>query len=86
MLRSLFFAAENFVPLYMNPLSMQSLYSQNLRLEEHLHCFIICRWQEALTVYPRTNKQNQKKKRKVDPPTHQVMNLFFLCPVNNSQI
>ncbi|XP_043957544.1 plectin isoform X2 [Gambusia affinis] len=28
-------------------------------------------WQEALTVYPRTNKQNQKKKRKVDPPTHQ---------------
>lgn len=30
------------------------------------------RWQEALTVYPRTNKQNQKKKRKVDPPTQQV--------------
>ncbi|XP_061765279.1 myosin phosphatase Rho-interacting protein isoform X7 [Nerophis ophidion] len=28
-------------------------------------------WQEALTVYPRTNKQNQKKKRKVDPPTQQ---------------
>lgn len=24
-------------------------------------------------MYPRTNKQNQKKKRKVDPPTQQVM-------------
>lgn len=34
--------------------------------------FCVHRWQEALTVYPRTNKQNQKKKRKVDPPTHQV--------------
>ncbi|KAK2820263.1 hypothetical protein Q5P01_023222 [Channa striata] len=33
---------------------------------------IINGWQEALTVYPRTNKQNQKKKRKVDPPTQQV--------------
>uniref|UniRef100_I3KVR4 Myosin phosphatase Rho interacting protein n=1 Tax=Oreochromis niloticus TaxID=8128 RepID=I3KVR4_ORENI len=33
---------------------------------------IINGWQEALTVYPRTNKQNQKKKRKVDPPTHQL--------------
>uniref|UniRef100_A0A3Q3IEA8 PH domain-containing protein n=1 Tax=Monopterus albus TaxID=43700 RepID=A0A3Q3IEA8_MONAL len=32
---------------------------------------IINGWQEALTVYPRTNRQNQKKKRKVDPPTHQ---------------
>lgn len=29
-------------------------------------------------MYPRTNKQNQKKKRKVDPPTHQVMLLFTL--------
>uniref|UniRef100_A0A8C4GM05 PH domain-containing protein n=1 Tax=Dicentrarchus labrax TaxID=13489 RepID=A0A8C4GM05_DICLA len=37
---------------------------------------IINGWQEALTVYPRTNKQNQKKKRKVDPPTHQVMHVF----------
>lgn len=37
-------------------------------------CFFLSthRWQEALTVYPRTNKQNQKKKRKVDPPTQQV--------------
>ncbi|KAM3859551.1 LOW QUALITY PROTEIN: myosin phosphatase Rho-interacting protein [Diretmus argenteus] len=32
---------------------------------------IINGWQEALTVYPRTNKQNQKKKRKVEPPTQQ---------------
>ncbi|MEQ2191288.1 hypothetical protein XENOCAPTIV_025665, partial [Xenoophorus captivus] len=32
---------------------------------------IINGWQEALTVYPRINKQNQKKKRKVDPPTQQ---------------
>ncbi|CAL1599273.1 unnamed protein product [Knipowitschia caucasica] len=32
---------------------------------------IINGWQEALTVYPRTNKQNQKKKRKVDPPNQQ---------------
>ncbi|XP_076616810.1 uncharacterized protein LOC143339457 isoform X2 [Chaetodon auriga] len=34
---------------------------------------IINGWQEALTVYPRTNKQNQKKKRKVDAPTHQCL-------------
>ncbi|XP_061666019.1 myosin phosphatase Rho-interacting protein isoform X7 [Syngnathoides biaculeatus] len=32
---------------------------------------IINGWHEALTVYPRTNKQNQKKKRKVDRPTQQ---------------
>uniref|UniRef100_A0A3P9KRR1 Myosin phosphatase Rho interacting protein n=1 Tax=Oryzias latipes TaxID=8090 RepID=A0A3P9KRR1_ORYLA len=32
---------------------------------------IINGWQEALTVYPRTNKQNQKKKRKVDNHTQQ---------------
>lgn len=30
------------------------------------------RWLEMLIVYPRTNKQNQKKKRKVEPPTPQV--------------
>ncbi|NXD21410.1 MPRIP protein, partial [Spelaeornis formosus] len=28
-------------------------------------------WLEMLIVYPRTNKQNQKKKRKVEPPTPQ---------------
>ncbi|XP_044795074.2 myosin phosphatase Rho-interacting protein isoform X6 [Bubalus bubalis] len=32
---------------------------------------IISGWLEMLTVYPRTNKQNQKKKRKVEPPTPQ---------------
>ena len=30
------------------------------------------RWLEMLMIYPRTNKQNQKKKRKVEPPTPQV--------------
>lgn len=30
------------------------------------------RWSEQLVVYPRTNKQNQKKKRKVEPTTSQV--------------
>ncbi|KAK7827372.1 hypothetical protein U0070_026578 [Myodes glareolus] len=33
---------------------------------------IISGWLEMLMVYPRTNKQNQKKKRKVEPPTAQV--------------
>eukprot|EP00076_Gallus_gallus_P045592 XP_025011130.1 myosin phosphatase Rho-interacting protein isoform X11 [Gallus gallus] len=33
---------------------------------------IISGWLEMLIVYPRTNKQNQKKKRKVEPPTPQV--------------
>ncbi|XP_048651931.1 myosin phosphatase Rho-interacting protein isoform X13 [Marmota marmota marmota] len=32
---------------------------------------IINGWLEMLMVYPRTNKQNQKKKRKVEPPTPQ---------------
>uniref|UniRef100_A0A5G2R6A7 Myosin phosphatase Rho interacting protein n=2 Tax=Sus scrofa TaxID=9823 RepID=A0A5G2R6A7_PIG len=31
----------------------------------------LSRWLEMLAVYPRTNKQNQKKKRKVEPPTPQ---------------
>uniref|UniRef100_A0A8C5BKV7 PH domain-containing protein n=1 Tax=Gadus morhua TaxID=8049 RepID=A0A8C5BKV7_GADMO len=34
---------------------------------------IINGWQEALTIYPRTNKHNLKKKRKVEPPTPQVI-------------
>ncbi|XP_014862559.1 PREDICTED: centrosome-associated protein CEP250-like isoform X5 [Poecilia mexicana] len=46
---------------------------------------IINGWQDALTVYPRTNKQNQKKKRKVDPPTHQsicdLSSRFALSPL-----
>ncbi|XP_039934953.1 myosin phosphatase Rho-interacting protein isoform X6 [Hirundo rustica] len=32
---------------------------------------IISGWLEMLIIYPRTNKQNQKKKRKVEPPTPQ---------------
>ncbi|XP_009304636.1 myosin phosphatase Rho-interacting protein isoform X2 [Danio rerio] len=32
---------------------------------------IINGWSEQLAVYPRTNKQNQKKKRKVEPATSQ---------------
>uniref|UniRef100_A0A8C5Q9J0 Myosin phosphatase Rho interacting protein n=1 Tax=Leptobrachium leishanense TaxID=445787 RepID=A0A8C5Q9J0_9ANUR len=32
---------------------------------------IINGWLEMLVVYPKTNKQNQKKKRKVEPPTPQ---------------
>ncbi|XP_040296785.1 myosin phosphatase Rho-interacting protein isoform X2 [Bufo bufo] len=32
---------------------------------------IINGWLEMLAVYPKTNKQNQKKKRKVEPPTPQ---------------
>ncbi|XP_053091725.1 trichohyalin isoform X6 [Pangasianodon hypophthalmus] len=36
---------------------------------------VINGWQEALIVFPRTNKQNQKKKRKVEPPTPQVPDL-----------
>nr|XP_023674887.1 golgin subfamily B member 1-like isoform X5 [Paramormyrops kingsleyae] len=32
---------------------------------------IISGWQESLVVYPRTNKQNLKKKRKVEPATAQ---------------
>uniref|UniRef100_A0A674PRA0 Myosin phosphatase Rho interacting protein n=2 Tax=Eupercaria TaxID=1489922 RepID=A0A674PRA0_TAKRU len=47
---------------------------------------IINGWQEALTVYPRTNKQNHKKKRKVDPQTHQVMTLFTHTALNYSTI
>lgn len=65
-----------------DPSWMLGLHSLHLVFQEqHIDCFTIRRWQEALTVYPRTNKQNQKKKRKVDPPTHQVM-LFRQSIVN----
>ncbi|XP_052452565.1 trichohyalin isoform X10 [Carassius gibelio] len=37
---------------------------------------IIHGWQEALMVFPRTNKQNQKKKRKVETPTPQAADLL----------
>uniref|UniRef100_A0AAR2J327 PH domain-containing protein n=1 Tax=Pygocentrus nattereri TaxID=42514 RepID=A0AAR2J327_PYGNA len=40
---------------------------------------VIIGWQEALIVFPRTNKQNQKKKRKVEPPTPQVHTLEHPC-------
>lgn len=46
------------------------------------HCYfssLLCRWLEMLMVYPRTNKQNQKKKRKVEPPTAQVG--WLACPL-----
>ncbi|XP_060778752.1 trichohyalin isoform X3 [Neoarius graeffei] len=54
---------------------------------------VINGWQEALIVFPRTNKQNQKKKRKVEPPTPQepgpakvtVTSSSALC-VNNSVV
>lgn len=63
--------------LCIDPSLVQSLFCLCLVPQEHhFECFTIRRWHEALTVYPRTNKQNQKKKRKVDPPTHQVMTLF----------
>lgn len=37
-----------------------------------LNAVNVFRWQEALMVFPRTNKQNQKKKRKVETPSPQV--------------
>ncbi|XP_065114881.1 uncharacterized protein [Paramisgurnus dabryanus] len=37
---------------------------------------VIHGWQEALMVFPRTNKQNQKKKRKVETPTPQATALL----------
>uniref|UniRef100_A0A8C7D0V3 PH domain-containing protein n=1 Tax=Oncorhynchus kisutch TaxID=8019 RepID=A0A8C7D0V3_ONCKI len=38
---------------------------------------IINGWSEQLVVYPRTYKQNQKKKRKVEPTTSQVITSSF---------
>lgn len=43
----------------------------------------VFRWSEQLVVYPRTNKQNQKKKRKVEPTTSQVI---LLTPVHKSTL
>uniref|UniRef100_A0A671KHQ8 Myosin phosphatase Rho-interacting protein-like n=1 Tax=Sinocyclocheilus anshuiensis TaxID=1608454 RepID=A0A671KHQ8_9TELE len=39
---------------------------------------IINGWSEQLVVYPRTNKQNQKKKRKVEPATSQWKKYWFV--------
>uniref|UniRef100_A0A8C2DH36 Myosin phosphatase Rho interacting protein n=1 Tax=Cyprinus carpio TaxID=7962 RepID=A0A8C2DH36_CYPCA len=45
---------------------------------------IINGWQEALMVFPRTNKQNQKKKRKVETPTPQAADLLTdRCSLQN---
>ena len=41
----------------------------------------VSRWSEQLVIYPRTNKQNQKKKRKVEPTTSQVMLLILKSTV-----
>lgn len=40
----------------------------------------VSRWSEQLVVYPRTNKQNQKKKRKVEPTTSQVVLVTVTLP------
>ncbi|XP_052397868.1 trichohyalin isoform X2 [Carassius gibelio] len=45
---------------------------------------IINGWQEALMVFPRTNKQNQKKKRKVETTTPQAADLLTdRCSLQN---
>lgn len=40
--------------------------------ESLLTSSVHARWSEQLAVYPRTNKQNPKKKRKVEPVATQV--------------
>ncbi|XP_021103263.1 myosin phosphatase Rho-interacting protein isoform X12 [Heterocephalus glaber] len=45
---------------------------------------IISGWLEMLMVYPRTNKQNQKKKRKVEPPTPQEPGPAKVAVTSNS--
>nr|XP_031532118.1 myosin phosphatase Rho-interacting protein isoform X6 [Vicugna pacos] len=47
---------------------------------------IISGWLEMLTVYPRTNKQNQKKKRKVEPPTPQEPGPAKMAVTSSSSI
>uniref|UniRef100_A0A673ILP2 Myosin phosphatase Rho-interacting protein-like n=1 Tax=Sinocyclocheilus rhinocerous TaxID=307959 RepID=A0A673ILP2_9TELE len=44
---------------------------------------IINGWTEQLVVYPRTNKQNQKKKRKVEPATSQVLYTATCCNISH---
>lgn len=39
---------------------------------------LLTRWSEQLSVYLRTNKQNQKKKRKVEPVATQVATFWSL--------
>ncbi|XP_013365075.1 PREDICTED: myosin phosphatase Rho-interacting protein isoform X2 [Chinchilla lanigera] len=45
---------------------------------------IISGWLEMLMIYPRTNKQNQKKKRKVEPPTPQEPGPAKVAVTSNS--
>ena len=47
------------------------------KCQKRPHLWVL-RWSEQLVVYPRTNKQNQKKKRKVEPTTSQVILLYFI--------
>ncbi|XP_026560174.1 myosin phosphatase Rho-interacting protein isoform X5 [Pseudonaja textilis] len=47
---------------------------------------IISGWLEMLVVYPRTNKQNQKKKRKVEPPTPQEPGPAKMAVTSSSSI
>nr|XP_015215407.1 PREDICTED: myosin phosphatase Rho-interacting protein isoform X13 [Lepisosteus oculatus] len=47
---------------------------------------IINGWLETLIVYPRTNKQNLKKKRKVEPPTPQEPGPAKVAVTSNSAI
>ncbi|XP_042636964.1 myosin phosphatase Rho-interacting protein [Orycteropus afer afer] len=47
---------------------------------------IISGWLEILMVYPRTNKQNQKKKRKVEPPTPQEPGPAKMAVTSSSSI
>ncbi|XP_014644929.1 PREDICTED: myosin phosphatase Rho-interacting protein isoform X5 [Ceratotherium simum simum] len=47
---------------------------------------IISGWLEMLMVYPRTNKQNQKKKRKVEPPTPQEPGPAKMAVTSSSSI
>ncbi|KAM6164348.1 myosin phosphatase Rho-interacting protein isoform 3-T3 [Rhynchocyon petersi] len=47
---------------------------------------IISGWLDMLMVYPRTNKQNQKKKRKVEPPTPQEPGPAKMAVTSSSSI
>lgn len=48
-----------------------------------LFLFLLTRWSEQLSVYLRTNKQNQKKKRKVEPVATQVATF---CSLNSDAV
>uniref|UniRef100_A0A672Q8F4 Myosin phosphatase Rho-interacting protein-like n=1 Tax=Sinocyclocheilus grahami TaxID=75366 RepID=A0A672Q8F4_SINGR len=50
------------------------------QLRDYIHGLQSC---EQLVVYPRTNKQNQKKKRKVEPATSQVLYTAACCNISH---